>query len=288
MRKWLVLAAAATAALAMVASGCGSDSAKTDSVKSTSGGSAPTADLGLKTDGKLLVGSDIPYAPFEFTKAGSSEPVGFDIDLVKAIAATQGITDIEFKKTGFDTIFIALKQKRFDMVASSVTITPERAKVIDFGAPYFAANQSIMVAKGKSADLEALAGKNLTKAEALAALTGLKLGVQRGTTGAELAKSVEGAEVSQYGIIDEAFNALAAGRVDAVVNDFPVSGYATKSKPQLAVVAQITTDENLGLAFPKTNTALRDAMDAGLVKIKADGTYAKIYEQWFGTKPPAE
>jgi ABC-type amino acid transport substrate-binding protein len=145
-----------------------------------------------------------------------------------------------------------------------------------------------MVAKGKQATLEALGGKTLPKAEAVAALKGLKLGVQRGTTGAELAKSVSGADVSQYQIIDEAFNALAAGRVDAVVNDFPVSGYATKAKPQLAVVAQITTNENLGLAFNKDNPTLRDAFDAGLKKIKADGTYATIYKEWFGTEPPAE
>jgi ABC-type amino acid transport substrate-binding protein len=135
MRRWLVLAAVAVAALAMVASGCGSSSSPSDTAKSTSGGSAPAADLGLKTDGKLLVGSDIPYAPFEFTKAGSTTAVGFDVDLVKAIAATQGITNVTFQKTSFDTIFAALKQGRFDMVASSVTITPERAKVIDFGAP---------------------------------------------------------------------------------------------------------------------------------------------------------
>lgn len=289
MRRWLLLIATAMVALAMVASGCGDDSSSGGTSASTPAGStAPAADLGLKTPGKLLVGSDIPYAPFEFTEAGSSEVVGFDVDLVEAIADTQGITDVTFQKTSFDTIFAALRQERFDMVASSVTITPERAKVIDFGAPYFAANQSIMVSKGEQADLEALGGKNLPKAEAVAALDGLKLGVQRGTTGAELAKSVPGAEVSQYQIIDEAFNALAAGRVDAVVNDFPVSGYATKSKPQLAVVAQITTNENLGLAFPKTNSALRDAFDAGLAEIKANGTYAEIYKEWFGTEPPAE
>jgi ABC-type amino acid transport substrate-binding protein len=288
MRRWLLLAVAAMVALAMVASGCGSDSAKTTDTGTSTSGAAPAADLGLKTSGKLLVGSDIPYKPFEFTEPGSTDASGFDVDLVKAIAATQGITDVKFQKTAFDTIFTALKQGRFDMVASSVTITPDRAKVIDFGAPYFAANQSVMVAKGKRADLEALAGKNLTRAESLTTLKGLKLGVQRGTTGAELAASVPGASVSQYGIVDDAFNALAAGRVDAVVNDFPASAYATKAKPQLVVVAQIQTNESLGLAFPKTNPKLRDAFDAGLKKIKADGTYAKIYETWFGTKPPAE
>ena len=82
---------------------------------------------------------DIPYAPFEFTEPGSTEAIGFDVDLVKAIAATPGIgiTDVEFIKQPFDTIILSVSQGRFDMSASSFSITPERAKQIDFSDPYF-------------------------------------------------------------------------------------------------------------------------------------------------------
>ena len=183
---------------------------------------------------------------------------------------------MNFVKTRFDTIILAIRQGRFDMSASSFSITPERAKQIDFSDPYFQANQSVMVQADNTdiTSLDDLAGKTI--------------GVQRGTTGADLAATVPGATLKRYDIIDDAFNALAQGRVDGVVNDFAVSAAAAKAKPQLKVVAQVPTKEGYGLVFPKDNPALRDAFNKGLAEIKANGTYDQIYMKWFGEAPPAE
>lgn len=255
------IAAAALIGFSVVAVGCG-------------GGDSSTASEAASGPKSLKVASDIPYAPFEFTEPGSNEVKGFDVDIVKAAAATFGTTDVTFVKRKFDTILTDVEQKRFDMAASSITITAPRSKQVSFSAPYFAANQSIMVKKGSSV-------------KTLADLTGKTIGVQRGTTGAEVARKVSGSTLKQYEIIDDAFAALGNGRVDAVVNDFPISAYATKSKPELTVVAQITTDESYGLAFSKDNNALRQQFDTGLAKIRADGTYASIYRKWFNQTPPA-
>ena len=133
--------------------------------------------------------SDIPYAPFEFTEPGSTEAIGFDVDLVKAIAATPGIgiTDVEFIKQRFDTIILSIAQGRFDMSASSFSITPERAKQIDFGDGYFTATQSVLVKTGSDiATHRRPAGPADRR--------------QRGTTGADLAATVEGAKVLRYEI----------------------------------------------------------------------------------------
>lgn len=283
MRRWILALAAVVAAAALFAA-CGGDDASTADTAGTATGqsTAPAADLGLKSDGVLLVGSDIPYAPFEFTKPGSDEVVGFDVDVVKAIAATFGVTDVRFQKQSFDTIFTTTAQGRFDMAASSITITPERQKVVAFSAPYFEANQSIMVRTGDDKGLGALGGKTIAPAQATAALKGKTIAVQRGTTGANLAAKVPGGKVLQFQIVDDAFNALAAKRADAVINDFAISAYATKAKPQLTVVAKVSPSENYGFAFPKGSTALKAAVDAGLEKIKADGTYDQIFQKWFG------
>jgi ABC-type amino acid transport substrate-binding protein len=99
---------------------------------------------------------------------------------------------------------------------------------------------------------------------------------------------VQGAEISRYDIIDDAFNALAADRVDAVVNDFAVSAYAATKRDDFEIAAQVPTEEGYGLVFSKENTALRDAFNAGLAEIKANGTYDEIYRTWFGEDPPAE
>ncbi|MFN8108658.1 MAG: basic amino acid ABC transporter substrate-binding protein [Thermoleophilia bacterium] len=279
MRKFMVVAAAAVASLAMVVSGCGSSSSK-----STSGSSTAAANLGLKTPGTLLVGSDYPYKPFEFTQGG--KVTGFDYDLVTAVAATFGVTDVKFQQERFDTIFTSTAQGRFDMAASSITITPERAKTVAFSSPYFEANQSIMVRANDAKGLDALNGATITPQVADSKLKGMSLGVQRGTTGADLAKTVPGGNVNSFQLVDDAFNALAAKRVDAVVNDYAISQYATKAHSELKVVAKVSPSENYGFAFPKKNTALLAAFNAGLTKIKANGTYAQIYKKWFNEAPP--
>lgn len=267
MRRFLIVFGLLVLGAGVLAA-CGDDSGSASDSAGTIGAAAalPTS---------IRVASDIPYAPFEFFEsAGSRKVVGFDVDIVNAIAEKVGITAVEFVDQGFDSIFISIPQKRFDMAASSITITPEREKDAIFSEPYFAADQSIMVKKGSGIATEAdLAGKTL--------------GAQRGTTGAEYAAKIEGATVKRYEEVDDAFIALETGRVDAVINDFAISAYATTQRTELEVVSEITTNESYGLMFPKESTDLRDAFNAGLAEIKADGTYAAIYRKWFNTDPPS-
>lgn len=268
-----VLSFVAIAAMALALTACGSSSSGSNAGGGS--GTSTAADLGLATPGTLSVASDIPYVPFEFTSPGSTEAKGFDVDLVKAIAKTLGITDVKFVDRPFDGIILAIKQGQFDMSASSWTITPERAKEVDFGDPYFSANQAILVKKGSDV-------------KTLDSLKGKKIGAQRGTVGADLAKTVAGASVLQYESANDAFNALAQGRVEAAITDYPVVAYAAKQTPTLEVAAEVPGNLALGLMFPKGNTALRDAFNTGLAAIKADGTYDAIYAKWFGGAPPTK
>ncbi len=268
MRKLLTILLIAALAVGLAA--CGDDDDGGDAAATT--GTTATADLGLITPGVLTVASDIPYAPFEFTEPGSSEPVGFDVDLVTAIAAELGIEDVRFVDQGFDSIILSIKQGRFDMSASSWTVTPERAQEVAFGEQYFSANQAILVQQDSTVTT-------------LEDLEGATIGAQRGTVGADLAASVPGATVQRYDTGDDAFNALAQGRVEAAITDFPVVAYAAAQKPELKVAAEVPGNLGLGLMFPQENTALRDAFDEGLATIRANGTYDQIYEKWFGEAP---
>lgn len=268
MRKllWVLL----IAVLAFGVAACGDDDG--DEGAASTPATSTTADLGLLTPGTLTVASDIPYQPFEFFDPGSTEAKGFDVDLVTAIAGTLGITDVQFVDQSFDQIILAIKQGKFDMSASSWTITPERAEEVDFGDPYFSANQAILVHDDSTVtSLDDLEGK--------------KIGAQRATVGADLAATVPGAEVLRYESADDAFNALAQGRVEAAITDYPVVAYASAQKPTLKVAAEVPGNLALGLMFPKGSTALKDAFNAGLEEIKADGTYDEIYAKWFGEAP---
>jgi lysine-arginine-ornithine-binding protein len=263
LRSRSVVSIVALLAAALVATGCGGDDSSSPS----------SSDLGTITEGKLRVGSDIPYAPFEFGREPNYQ--GFDVDVVNEIAKRLDV-EAEFIKTPFDPIFRNLAQGRFDIVASAATITPERQKTVAFSQPYFPADQSLMVKRGsdiKSTD--DLAGK--------------RIGAQVGTTGADYAKDkVAGAEtVRTYDLIDDAFKALQTGQVDAVINDFPVSKYAERSKKDLQVVERIATGEEYGLGINKDDTKLKEEIDKALNEIKDDGTYTKIYKKWFEEDPPA-
>jgi ABC-type amino acid transport substrate-binding protein len=258
--KWPLIALIVLLATALIAVGCGGD----DNNKNQ-GGNFTTI-----TEGKLKVGSDIPYPPFEFGR--SPDYQGFDVDVVKAIAKKLDL-EAEFVKTPFDTIFRNLAQGRFDMVASASTITPEREKEVDFSDPYFPADQSLMVKKGS--DIKTVDD-----------LKGKVVGAQLGTTGADYAnKKTESKSVRTYDLIDDAFKALEAGQVEAVINDCPVSKYAEKGHPDLVVVQSIQTNELYGFAFPSGSDALREAFNEQLADAKSDGTLKTIQDKWLGTDP---
>jgi polar amino acid transport system substrate-binding protein len=261
LRAWPLIAALVLVAAMVVAAGCGDDN----------GGGGGGSSLQTINEGELRVGSDIPYPPFEFGRAPDYE--GFDVDIVNEIAKRIDL-EAKFVKTPFDPIFRNLAQGRFDMVASASTITPERERTVSFSDPYFPADQSLMVKRGSDIKtVDDLAGKTV--------------GAQLGTTGADYAKDKTDAKtVRTYDLIDDAFKALQAGQVEAVVNDFPVSKYAERSKKDLVVVQTITTEENYGLGFAKKSTELRTKVNEALAEMKKDGKYTEIYRKWFEQDPP--
>jgi polar amino acid transport system substrate-binding protein len=276
-RSRLAAALAIAVIAALIGAGCGSSSDTTSSTAastgaSTGGGTAGN-DLGLITPGTLTIGSDIPYPPFEQGKP--PDYTGFDVDLMDAIADKLGLTP-KWVDTSFGTIFSDQQAGKFDIVASSTTITPARSKKVTFSDPYFDADQSLMVQKGS--DLQST--KDITSSTTI--------GVQEGTTGQDYSEKNTDGQVHPFAEIGTAFNALQAGQVDAVINDFAVSAYALKKYPQLDVVQTIPTGENYGFPMQKTNTALIDAVNGALKDIVADGTYQKVFEKWFTEKPPVE
>jgi polar amino acid transport system substrate-binding protein len=257
------LLALALLTAALLAAGCGDND--NDKNKPATG-----TQLKTKEPGKLLVGSDIPYKPFEFGRAPNFK--GFDVELVDEIGRRLNL-QVQFVKTPFDPIFRNLAQGRFDMVASAATITPEREKAVDFSDPYFPADQSLMVKKGS--DIKTVAD-----------LEGKTIGAQLGTTGADYAKNKTKAKsVRTYDLIDDAFNALEAGQVAAVINDCPVSKYAERAHSDLDTIRAIDTNELYGLAFGSESDVLREAVNKQIADMKADGTVKRIGEKWFGTDP---
>jgi len=229
--------------------------------------------------GVLRVGSDASYPPFESVNEKTGKVEGFDVDLITAIGQKEGF-QVDVRNALFDTIFTALSYGQYDLVLSAATITDERKQTVNFSNPYFVAGQVIVVRK---ADID--------KVKTPADLAGKNVGVQLGTTGAEAAKGIKNVKsVKEYPTAPEAFQALANGDLDAVVNDNVTSLSIILNSPKLNLVVTGTpfTSEYYGIAVRKDCTALLDKVNKGLAEVIADGTYAKIYAQYLGEEPGTE
>jgi len=184
----------------------------------------------------------------------------------------------KFITTDFDTIFTKLAAGEFDLVVSGVTITEERKKTVDFSDSYLKYGEVILV----RADEAKIKGKDDIKS--------VKVGVQTGTSNEETAKKLvadEKANLKRYQTFDLAVAALINKDVDAVVIDSPAAdGFIAQNVGKLKKAGQPFTSDDLGIAFKKGDTQLKDAFNAGLRAIKANGTLDKLYKKWFEDYKP--
>jgi polar amino acid transport system substrate-binding protein len=275
-RRFLQTAGLLAAGLVLAACGKSEPPAPTAAAPASAAAPAPApAPAPAKV---YAVGTDAAYAPFE-SQNEKGEIVGFDIDVVTAIAKKAGI-EVKFINTPWEGIFNTLTQGDRDLLVSSITITDERKQTMDFSAPYFDAAQLIAV-------------KMDSKITKFDDLKKLKVGVQTGTTGDEAVSKLQGktsTNIKRFESTPLALKELEAGGVDAVVADNGVvinyvtnnSGGKFKTVSDPAFVP-----EQYGLAVKKGNTELLEKLNKGLADIKADGTYDQIFAKYFGAKAGA-
>ena len=223
------------------------------------------AGLTIKS-GTLTVGSDATWPPMEFVEG--DKIVGFDVDIAKEIAKRMGL-EIDYQNAAWDGIFPALIVHKYDMVISSVTITEDRQKEMDFSVPYFQTDQAFAVREDSDIDSEEK-------------LNGKIAGAQIGTTGEIVAREIEGLEVKTYDDILLAFEDLKAERVDTIVSDSYMGLDYVKNNKGLKIGVVVVTDEQLGIAFAQDTPELVEAVNNALTEIIDDGTYDDIYAKWFG------
>jgi polar amino acid transport system substrate-binding protein len=226
--------------------------------------------------GTLIVASAYPDPPFDIMQDGT--PTGFDLELMAAICGRLKLAmhPVRYPGSDFNGIFSGLEQGVYDAVISGTTITPQRAARVLFSKPYLTFNQGVAVNRRLSPHVAAEAD-----------LRGLVAGIQRGNTSDFVARRLKDdgiiADIRYYPYdgIGTAINDLEAGRIGLVIKLFPVISWLVKDRPQLAVALQVPTDEELGIAFAKSNQPLCDAVNAALDALKRDGTFAVLTELWF-------
>jgi polar amino acid transport system substrate-binding protein len=266
LRHGSLLAAAAL----LAACGKPADTAATAASASSAAVSAPAK--------VYAVGTDAVYAPFE-SQNEKGEIVGFDIDVLQAVADQAGLT-LKFVNTPWEGMFNTLSQGDRDILVSAITITDERKQTMDFSAPYFNATQLIAV-------------PSASKITRFDELKNLRVAVQTGTTGDEAASKLMGITNSKLRRFENtplALKELESGGVDAVVADNGViAHYVANNGSQgfKAISDASFVPEQYGFVVKKGDTALAARLNQGLAAIRADGTYERIHAQYFGAASAA-
>jgi len=234
----------------------------------------PVAGQALKTvaQGRLTACTAVPDPPFAFDDEGELD--GIDIELVRAVAGRLNLVPT-FEQLEPGELFGAMDAGRCDLVAASVTITAERQRTVAFSAPYFQVDQSLLVREGDEA-----------RYPDLAALAGRTIGVQAASNGAAYAKAnAGGTTVQEFSGADALLTALAAGQVEAALQDLPVNAFDAKTTGETVVVRTFADgdQEQYGFAMPAGRMALRTAVDGALAQVRSDDTYPTILRKFLGS-----
>jgi polar amino acid transport system substrate-binding protein len=240
------------------------------------GGSKQSGGLTIKP-GVLTVGMEIGYPPMEYFDTDGKTPIGFDVQLAKALAAKLGLT-FEYVDTAWDGIFAGVDTGKYDCIISSVTYTEERAAAFNFTKPYVANSQLLVVRKDSA-----------VKPKTLEEIRGLRLTYQAETTSDTLAtewiaRTGTAVEVFEYDKVMNCFDELSLNRVDVILVDSVVAAeYLSRPGNPYEITGEVSNDEVLAICLKKGNNALTDALNKALDELFADGTLKKISQDIFGT-----
>jgi polar amino acid transport system substrate-binding protein len=230
----------------------------------------------IKSKGTLTVGSDTSYAPAEFLAPDGQTPVGYDVDLAKAIGATLGLK-VQVQTSEFTGILPALGPK-YDLGMSSFTINPERLRAVNM-VSYFNAGTAWAVQKGnpKKFSLDDVCGKSI--------------GVQTGTVQEDpdvsgrskkcVADGKPAVNVITLKNQTDITTRLVNGSIDAMAADSPIIGYAaTQTNGQIEKIGAVYDAAPQGIAVAKADTAWAEVIQKTVTKLMETGSYKKILEGW--------
>ncbi len=223
---------------------------------------------------KYVVASDGTWPPMEYLD-DKKQIMGYSTDYLRAIAKEMGV-EFEIRNVAWDGIFAGVAAGNYDIVASSVTITPERQKQFLFSDPYCEIRQALIVPLNSNIKtLEDLKGK--------------KVGGQIGTTGIfVMQKANVGAIIREYDDVGLAAQDMANGRIDAIMADGPVSKYYANKRADFSnkfkVVLETPDVEYYGFTMKKGQEELAKILNEGIKRVKEKGIEKELMLKWMGAE----
>lgn len=216
-----------------------------------------------KTEKVYVIGTNAEYPPFEYLEDG--KVCGLDADIIAAIAQKLNI-QYKWSNTNFDGLIPALQTKKMDAVIAGMSITPERAKAVNFSIPYLSSNVAFIANKSKPINgIEDLENKNY--------------GAELGTTKEAAARKIKGATVTPFSSNTGALVALKSGKIDGIVLDESVAVKFVENNPELMLVGALE-GEPKAIAFNKDDTEIMEKFNKALQELIDDGTIQKLREKY--------
>jgi len=234
---------------------------------------AQQVDSKISSDGKLVVGTDPTYEPNEF-KDSSGKIVGFDVDLVNAVAATLGLTP-EYREADFAKIIPSIQGDTFNIGMSSFTDTKEREQTVDF-VTYFSAGILWAQRPGTPIDPNNACGKKVSVQATTTEETDELPAKSKACTDA----GKPPIDIIKFDGQDAATNAVVLGQSDAMSADSPVTLYAIKqSNGKLEAAGEIADAAPYGWPVKK-GSPLAQSLQQALEHLIQTGTYKQIATNW--------
>lgn len=214
-----------------------------------------------------IVGTEAQFPPFEIVDS-KGNVIGFDVDLMNAIAEDQGFK-VQYLDQDFAGLIPALQTGNIDIIASGMTISDEREEQVDFSEPYITAGLALAV----PVDNEEI--------KSIDDLKGKTVSVQTGSTGfikaEELKKAGVIAEIKDFPHVNEAIEEVKIGGADAMINDLPVTEAFIAAQPGvIKIVGEPLNSESYGFAVRTGNTELLQKINTGLENVKSSGKYDEL------------
>ena len=223
----------------------------------------------IKAAGVLKIGTEGTYAPFTYHDA-DGKLVGFDVEIGEAIAAKLGVKP-EYLEGKWDGLIAGLDANRYDVVINQVGITDERKQKYDFSEPYIA-SKAVLIVRGDDDSIKTFSD-----------LQGKKAAQSLTSNFGKLA-TASGAELVGTDGFDQSIQLVLTGRADATINDSLSFLDFKKHKPDapVKIAAEQEDADYSGIIFRKGDAELKASIDKAIADIKADGTYQKIADKYFG------
>lgn len=286
MMKKRLLSAVMASAMVLSLAACGgakteTTAAETTAAETTAEKKEETTTAGTTTaetaaaeaaGGTLIVGFDQDFPPMGFV-GDNGEYIGFDLDLAKEVASRLGL-EYKAQPVAWDSKDMELESGNIDCIWNGFTITG-REDDYTWTTPYMANKQVFVVANDSDIKSQAdLAGKVVEVQADSSAEAALKENQDLANTFGQLLTTPD---------YNTAFMDLEQGAVDAVAMDVIVAGYQIKQRnADFKILDDSLSEEEYGIGFKKGNTELRDKVQGALEEMAADGTLAKISDEWFG------